>query len=42
MELTFKGKEFVYNHHLSVPFRPLVSHAGKGIGEIGLDSKVIL
>ena len=21
-ELTFKGKEFVYNHHLSVPFRP--------------------
>ena len=23
-ELNFKGKEFVYNHHLAVPFRPLV------------------
>ena len=22
-ELNFKGKEFVYNHHLAVPFRPL-------------------
>ena len=21
-ELNFKGKEFVYNHHLVVPFRP--------------------
>ena len=29
-ELNFKGKEFVYNHHLSVPFRPLVVHAEKG------------
>ncbi len=23
-ELSFKGKEFVYNHHLAAPFRPLV------------------
>lgn len=23
-ELFFKGKEFVYNHHLAVPHRPLV------------------
>ena len=23
-ELQFKGKEFVYNHHLTVPFRPLL------------------
>jgi len=22
-ELYFKGKESVYNHHLTVPFRPL-------------------
>jgi adenine-specific DNA-methyltransferase len=29
-ELNFKGKEFVYNHHLAVPFRPLVPHAEKG------------
>jgi hypothetical protein len=31
-ELHFKGKEFVYNHHLTVPHRPLVMHADKGIG----------
>ena len=41
-ELTFKGKEFVYNHHLSVPFRPLVPHADKGIGEVNLNGKVTL
>ena len=23
-ELDFKGKEFVYNHHLAVPHRPLI------------------
>jgi adenine-specific DNA-methyltransferase len=33
-ELTFKGKAFVYNHHLAVPFRPLVPEAKKGIGEV--------
>ena len=22
-ELVFKGKEYVYNHHLTVPYRPL-------------------
>ena len=32
-QLDFKGKEFVYNHHLSVPFRPLVMDAGRGVGE---------
>jgi adenine-specific DNA-methyltransferase len=31
-ELNFKGKEFVYNHHFGVPFRPLVPHTKKGIG----------
>jgi hypothetical protein len=41
-ELTFKGKEFVYNHHLSVPFRPLVPHAEKGIGEVDLDGNLII
>ncbi len=41
-ELTFKGKEFVYNHHLSVPFRPLVPHAGKGIGEVDLSGNLII
>ena len=41
-ELNFKGKEFVYNHHLSVPFRPLVTHAEKGIGEASLDGNLII
>lgn len=36
-ELQFKGKEFVYNHHLTVPFRPLEMHADKGIGAPRLD-----
>lgn len=41
-ELNFKGKEFVYNHHLSVPFRPLVMHPEKGIGEPRLDGNLII
>jgi len=41
-ELVFKGKEFVYNHHLSVPFRPLVVHADKGIGDASLDDNLII
>jgi adenine-specific DNA-methyltransferase len=31
-ELHFKGKEFVYNHHLSVPYRPLVILDDKSVG----------
>ena len=41
-ELTFKGKEFVYNHHLAVPFRPLVPDAAKGIGPVALDGNLIV
>ena len=41
-ELSFKGKEFVYNHHLSVPFHPLVPHPDKGIGEVALDGNLIV
>lgn len=41
-ELNFKGKEFVYNHHLAVPFRPLEMHADKGIGEARLDGNLII
>ena len=41
-ELNFKGKEFVYNHHLSVPFRPLVTQADKGIGAPALDGNLIV
>ena len=31
-ELHFKGKEYVYNHHLSVPYRPLITHPDKSVG----------
>ena len=41
-ELNFKGKEFVYNHHLAVPFRPLVPHKDKGIGPISFDGNLII
>lgn len=41
-ELNFKGKEFVFNHHLSVPFRPLLMHADKGIGVQSLDGNLII
>lgn len=41
-ELNFKGKEFVYNHHLAVPFRPLEMDPKKGIGEARLDGNLII
>ncbi|MYA18414.1 MAG: site-specific DNA-methyltransferase, partial [Gammaproteobacteria bacterium] len=41
-EIHFKGKEFVYNHHLSVPFRPLIPHADKGVGEPSFDGNLII
>jgi adenine-specific DNA-methyltransferase len=41
-ELSFKGKEFVYNHHLAVPFRPLVPQSAKGIGPVALDGNLIV
>ncbi len=41
-ELNFKGKEFVYNHHLAVPFRPLIPDATKGIGPVALDGNLII
>ncbi|MDO5656775.1 MAG: site-specific DNA-methyltransferase [Paracoccus sp. (in: a-proteobacteria)] len=41
-ELVFKGKEFVWNHHLAVPFRPLIMQADKGIGAPRLDGNLIV
>jgi adenine-specific DNA-methyltransferase len=41
-ELVFKGKEFVYNHHLAVPFRPLEPDAAKSIGGTALDGNLII
>jgi len=41
-ELHFKGKEFVYNHHLTVPYRPLLPHTDKSIGEPALNGNLII
>ncbi|WP_347268555.1 site-specific DNA-methyltransferase [Paracoccus sp. (in: a-proteobacteria)] len=41
-ELVFKGKEFVWNHHLAVPARPLIPQPEKGIGEVRLDGNLIV
>ncbi len=29
--LDFKGKQVVYAHHLTVPYRPLVPHTDKSV-----------
>ena len=41
-EIQFKGKEFVFNHHLSVPFRPLIPKKEKSIGSGNLDENLII
>jgi adenine-specific DNA-methyltransferase len=41
-ELYFKGKEFVYNHHLTVPYRPLVPDAAKSVGAPSLNGNLII
>ena len=40
--LDFKGKEFVRNHHLSVPYRPLVPDTKKSVGKSRLDGNLII
>lgn len=41
-ELYFKGKEYVYNHHLAVPHRPLVQDTEKSIGKPELSGNLIV
>ncbi len=41
-ELNFKGQEFVYNHHLTVPHRPLVPDISKSVGDARLDGNLII
>jgi len=41
-ELSFKGKEFVYNHHLAVPHRPLMPDPEKSLGNARLDGNLII
>jgi adenine-specific DNA-methyltransferase len=41
-EMHFKGKEFVYNHHLTVPYRPLVPNSGKSVGGTEMNGNLII
>jgi adenine-specific DNA-methyltransferase len=41
-EILFKGKEYVYNHHLTVPYRPLVVDKDKGIGPGDLAGNLVI
>ncbi len=41
-EIVFKGKEYVYNHHLTVPYRPLEPDAKKGIGAPDLSGNLVI
>lgn len=41
-QLEFKGKEFVRNHHLAVPFRPLKPVANKSVGKVDMSGNLIL
>ena len=41
-ELSFKGKEYVYNHHLTVPYRPLLADAGKSVGPADMAGNLII
>ncbi len=41
-ELVFKGKEYVYNHHLTVPYRPLLPDQKKSIGTADLSGNLII
>ena len=41
-ELYFKGKEFVYNHHLAVRHRPLVADTEKSVGTPDLSGNLII
>lgn len=41
-EIVFKGKEYVYNHHLSVPYRPLEAQADKSVGAPDLGGNLII
>lgn len=41
-EIVFKGKEYVYNHHLTVPYRPLQPQADKGIGAPDLSGNLVV
>ena len=41
-ELVFKGKEYVYNHHVTVPYRPLEPDPGRSVGAVNLAGNLVV
>jgi adenine-specific DNA-methyltransferase len=41
-ELSFKGKEFVYNHHLTVPYRPIEVIAERSVWSDGAPGNFVI
>ena len=40
--LEFKGKQHIYAHHLTVPYRPLVSDVDRSLNPGGTDDNLII
>ena len=40
--LDFKGKQIIYAHHLTIPYRPLVPDAAKSLNPSGADDNLII
>ena len=40
--LEFKGKQHVYAHHMTLPYRPLVSDAARSLNPTGVDDNLIV
>ena len=40
--LDFKGKQHIYAHHLTVPYRPLVPDEGRSVNAGGVDDNLII
>ena len=40
--LEFKGKQHIYAHHLTVPYRPLVADAGRSLNPADADDNLII
>ena len=40
--LEFKGKQHIYAHHLTVPYRPLVPDAGRSLNPADVDDNLII
>ena len=40
--LEFKGKQHIYAHHLTVPYRPLVPDPGRSLNPVDADDNLII